>query len=168
MADLWTPPGSGSGIWTPDGTQAPAKPAPHPNSPANLEAEVLQDVYDHEVAMLQDVFEKVAERYEFLPATEENLGDMVNEFVGRAAEAGFRVNVSFEYDVQQGIEIKVPVFSIVSRIEKGHEFDIERQQWEVQNDVLGIDETPGAMKADGTIKSPSKSVSMSGSDKPKE
>lgn len=159
---------STSNLWLPPGTPRP-EPTPEPkvvkNSPADLEREVLLDVYDHEVLGLETAFRAVGEKYEFLPATEDNLLAMVNEFVARAAELGFEVNVSFDYSEMDGVPIKQPIFSIVGRIDRKHEFDIERQQWEVQHNLLELDEQPGSIRRDGTIKSPTSFTSMSGSSK---
>ena len=167
MPELWTPGGAdnGGGLILPPGTEPSKKPAPHPGSPESLEQEVLADVYDHELLLLEEALTAVREKYEYLPGTEENLSNMVNEMVARAAEAGFEINVTFDYSELMGVLVREPQFVLVGRIEKGHDFDRERQTWEVQNNLLEIDDNPGAMKADGRIKSPSTSISLSGASK---
>ena len=152
MADLWLPPGT---------ERAPAAP-PSP-SPADLEMDVLVDIYDHEIIKIEYALEQVAKRYEFEEATEDNLLSMMNEIKQRFHEAGFIADIGFKYIA--GGTIRVPEISLVARVDDDGDFDRERQTWEVQNNLLGIDDNPGSMRADGTIKSPDKTISFSGASK---
>lgn len=150
-SNLWLPPGV-------QGTQKPVSP-----SPADLEMEVLVDVYDHEILKLETALAAVAERYEFTEATEDNLLSFVNEVKQRFHEVGFIVDIGFQYIA--GDTIRIPTLSLVARVDEDGDFDRERQTWEVQHNLLEIDDNPGAMRADGTIKSLDKTISLSGASK---
>jgi len=84
------------------------------------------------------------------------------EIIERFGLAGFEVHVDVHQTNVDGTYI--PEVTVMGRCSPTA-FDHERQQWAVQNNILGIDETPGAIQRDGSIKSPSKATSMASSSK---
>lgn len=78
------------------------------------------------------------------------------EIIDRFAEKEVRVTVEWQQVMDLGPipwDAKIPGIVLEGSLTPG-EFDHERESWEVQHDVLGVDETPGSLQLDGTIKSP--------------
>lgn len=67
---------------------------------------------------------------------------------------------------QKGVALEPPVPRVVllERAVPEDGFDHDRQRWEVQNDILGIEGGPAVIHPGGLIGTPSKSVSFSGQD----
>lgn len=57
------------------------------------------------------------------------------------------------------LSVPTPEIAIVGRIGPTPDFDHERMMFEVQNDIAGMG-TPGAMRPDGTLVSPSQSTAF--------
>jgi hypothetical protein len=84
------------------------------------------------------------------------------EIIERYYEAGYLVTVVWEQPLDPGVipwDSMVPGVIPEGRVNP-EPFDHERQSWEVQHDILGVDETPGAMQRDGSIRSPAQVTSL--------
>lgn len=133
-----------SGIWTPQGTI----PTPDANDDG-VDARI--ELYDSDLLVIEGVFNyinaNIVGRARSVDATE-------REIIERFALAGFKVSIVW-YEMLDAKGTFSPKIIIEDRIDVPTEgFDHERQTWEVQHDILGIDATPGAMQIDGTVKTP--------------
>jgi hypothetical protein len=152
MADaLWVPPGS---------NEPPKLKAPLASQKSADDSKIIQP-YDSEFPFLEKAARKIAD---FL-ARGPSQGDATRAIIESYAEEGFVVEVIWKMPVDhlgRSIGRRItPEVSLVGRVERPEEtFDHDRQKWEVQHDVLGIDPNPGVMMRDGTIKSPPKVTSL--------
>lgn len=115
------------------------------------EGDVLAELYESEFDMIIGIADAVQTKH---------IGHLVDldafqrEMEERMADAGYRVKVrwykgTYEGDTQ---EYNVPRVELVGFTDKRPEFDHERQAWEVQHDVLGIDGFKGKISEGGIIK----------------
>ncbi len=101
-----------------------------------VEAEV--DLYDSDILKIEQVI-KVLNRRVW---TRQDHGAFIREAKDRFHAIGLEVDVlMLPMDDQHGWDPKI---TIMRRVEQRHEFDPEKMAWEVQRDVLGIDE-PGTV-----------------------
>ena len=112
--------------------------------------------YDSEIPKIERVMQALSQRV----FTRLDPHAFRREAEDRFAEIGFVVNVLF--DIVDGANL--PKISIVGRVTK-QEFDPEKMAWEVQRDVLGIDQ-PGVLSPDKSglvvVKDPKKLISFNG------
>lgn len=115
----------------------------------------LADLLDSEVDKITEVMKRLIARFE---GQIRDPKDFDQEAKERFAEIGFKVEVIWYKALGLGQEMNVPEVSVVARIDP-KEFDHEQMAWEVQHDVLGVDQ-PGSLQADGTLRSPDHSTSF--------
>jgi hypothetical protein len=121
--------------------------------------DVLVDVYDSEILEIEAVILKLnAHAFHVL-----SIDAYVREAKERFGEIGFIVDVQIHEIQSSGlmpIGSYIPAITVKSRVEQPKTFDHERMAWEVQHNILGLDETAGAMQPDGSIKSPDQVTSL--------
>lgn len=98
-----------------------------------MSTEQLPDLYDHEIVAIDEVMRKLQDKQ----GTFTSMEGFRKEAIGRFAEIGFVVDVKvWETDEPGTYAVDL---DITGRCEPQEGFDHERQQWEVREDVLGID-----------------------------
>ncbi len=104
-----------------------------------VEAEV--DLYDSDILKIEAVLKELGRK----TGTRQDRGAYIREVEDRFGKIGFEVSIlMLPLDDGNGW---IPDITIVRRIEVRHEFDPEQMAWEVQRDILGIDE-PGTVTQD--------------------
>lgn len=147
-----------SELWTPGGTHKP-DPTQYGDG-----FNSMIELYDSDLL----VIERVLKALEARQGSNQNLQAFVDEAKERFGLAGYVVEVNMYQVTGPGplpIGTFVPDIIIKGRTEKQPEFDREQMAWEVQQDILGIDENPGTIRADGTVESPKHTTSFAGSTK---
>lgn len=144
-------------LWLPKGTSSA------PMNDGGIET--LIDLYDSDLLKIESVVNAL-QRHANRPG---DLGNVEDEIIERFGLQGYLVKVQWwqlDEDGPLGVAgTMIPSITIEAKVDR-QEFDHERMQYEVQNDILGIDENPGAVVSkDGKVKSPAKSTSMSGASK---
>lgn len=114
----------------------------------------LIDLYDSDFFVIEQIAKKLNESSGKLRQVE----GFRKEIIERFEEAGLRVDVktwSTNLDGAYAFDIE-----IVDRCERlSHGFDHDRQAWEVQNAILGLDD-PGSFNRDGRLITPPKNTSF--------
>lgn len=152
--DLWTPE-SGDTSEVPYELRSDKKFLPHETEHSEFQP------YDSEIPRIEWCMEKTRDTWEFKQP--ETLEDFVSFVLDLWYENGFDVTI----DLNPGASGHLyPYVVILGRVddEAPGEFDHERQQWEVQHDILELDQ-PGVIGADGRLKELPKKMSLSGSSK---
>ena len=118
----------------------------------------MVDLYDSDLL----VIEQVQNALNLRVGMHLDVDGYAREIKERFGEAGFLVDVAIMQVTGPGplpMGTYVPQITILSRVTP-EQFDREKMTWEVQHDILEIEETPGAMQRDGTIKSPAQLTSF--------
>lgn len=143
-------------LWLPQGTST------GPKNDGGIET--LIDLYDSDLLKIEYAVNAL-QRHANKPG---DLGNIEDEIIERFGLQGYAVKVQWWVTEEAGPlgaqGTMIPAITVEARVDR-HEFDHEKMQYEVQTNLLGIDEQPGSMTRDGTIKSPSKSTSMTGASK---
>jgi hypothetical protein len=144
-------------LWLPKGT------ASAPKDDGGINTQI--DLYDSDLLRIEQAVTAL-QRHANKPG---DLGNIEDEIIERFGLQGYTVKVQWWVTEEPGplgaAGTMIPSITIEGRVERGHEFDHEKMQYEVQTNILGIDDQPGAMTRDGSIKSPAKSTSMTGATK---
>ncbi len=108
----------------------------------------MPDIYDHEIAQIIEVRQKLEQR-----ASERsfNYGDFEREIKERYAEIGFTVGVNWhEYSVG-GRKVEgsaMPEITVTGRTDEAFRFDPDRQVHEVTSNILELPGQSGVIKTD--------------------
>ena len=106
------------------------------------------DLLDSEVDRIQKVWDQLRDRHQ---KSFKNYDAVEREIVGRFADAGFVVHVSwFKYSLdgvpQEGAAL--PEVTVVGRCDPKHEFDHDKQVHQVTSNILGLPGQEGVIKTD--------------------
>lgn len=105
------------------------------------------DLYDSEVQELLQILGKLQIKYGTRRATFENLNAMQNEAMDLCEKAGFIVTISIFDD---NMHPKMPPEITVHGRTDPHDFDPDRQQWEVKKEVGQEDSIKKLVSQGGT------------------
>lgn len=117
--------------------------------------------YESEKPKLLAAGRQINERLARMNPTEAEAADVIIECY---AKAGFKVTVNWKKVMTvDGVLLRqIPDVTLIGRIDsKDEAFDHDRQSWEIQHDVLGVDPNPGSIQPDGSIKSVAQVTSLS-------
>jgi hypothetical protein len=114
------------------------------------------ELYDSDILALERVVAKLNSG----PERPRSFEEFSREAIERFEDAGYVVTVSGDIGLGGGQVVFLPEITIVARIDKRGEFDHEKMAWEVQHDILGIDDNPGAVQPDGTVRAPEQATSL--------
>jgi hypothetical protein len=106
------------------------------------------ELLDSEVDAIQKVWDALRDRHQ---KAFRNYDDVEREIVGRFADAGFIVHVSWYKYAIDGVpqsDAASPEITIVGRCDPKHEFDHDRQVHEVTSNILDIPGQEGVIKTD--------------------
>lgn len=125
---------------------------------SDFNLDYLIELYDSDFFAI----EQVAKRLNESSGKVRQVEGFRKEVLERFEEIGLRVNVkTWSTGIDGAYAFDVEIVDRCEPLRSG--FDHERQAWEVQNAILGIDD-PGAFARDGRVITPPKSTSFTSKD----